>query len=304
MSVFQAHAGINLSSAKLELVAINYTDKQCFVENVDEEYFSEFINFDDKETRIISILQQAFDNILIRNRFSSSNVSFSLPSEIFKIFEIPYETDLHKDDLINHLDWEFSVLYPLLNRDDYLIRYFQFNDEVRKPKHLVAFAIERRIINVINKFALRNNLTIKYIDNEHVAASTSMIINELANENIFSVFIGYHHFTIMITDKNLPVYFRKKTLKSFADFKDAFEEEFDTLKDKFTEEYKFEKVFVFGDKYPASVTEVVKSKLDCELNYLNPFSLIKPPDTTQKTTSLVNNPTIFSAAAGMAYRLI
>lgn len=304
MSVFQGHVGINLSSAKLELVEINYTDKRCYLENVDEEYFSEFINFDDKETRIISILQQAFDNILIRKRFSSYNVSFSLPSEIFRIFEIPYEGDLHNDDLASHIEWEFSILYPTLKSEDYLIRHFQYNEEVRKQKILVALAIERRIINVINKFALRNNLNIKYVDNDHIAASTAMIINEYSHENIFSIYIGYHHFTLMVTSKNLPVYFRKKTFKSFADFQNVFDEEYIYMKSKFDEEYKFDNVFIFGDKYPASITEVLKSKLECELNYLNPFALIKTADEPQKTKLYMNNPTVFSSAAGMAYRLI
>lgn len=304
MSIFQSHVGVNLSSAKLELVEINYADKKCFVENVDEEYFSEFINFYDKETKIISILQQAFNNILLRNSFTSTNISFSLPSNLFKIFEIPFESDLHKDDLIRHLDWEFGVLFPAFKKEDYLIRNFKLNEGIRGKNVLSVFAIERRIINVINKFAARNNFVLKYVDNEHVAANTAISVNEPSGENTISFFVGFHYFTTLITSKNLPVYFKRKTFKSFANFQDTFLEEYNFIKSKLSENFILEKLFVFGDKYPANIIEIITSVFQLKPNYLNPFVLIKAQYEGKETEVLVNNPTVFSSAAGMAFRLI
>ncbi|GAB4133693.1 MAG: hypothetical protein Fur0015_06910 [Ignavibacteriales bacterium] len=304
MSIFQGHVGVNLSSAKLEVVGINYAEKRCFVENVDEEYFSEFINFNDKETKIISILQQAFDNILIRNSFTSTNISFSIPSHLFKIFEIPFESDLHKDDLANHLEWEFGVLFPFLKKEDYLLRHIKLNEEIRKQKVISIFAIERRIINILNKFAARNNFILKYVDNEHVAANTAIFFNEPTLENAISFYIGFHHFTILVTNKNLPVYFRRKTFKSFAEFSTEFDEEFKLMKIKLSEDFVIEKLFLFGDKYPTNIVEIITSKFELDPNYLNPFEQLNAREEIKESKFLINNPATFSSAAGMAFRLI
>ncbi|PJA97368.1 MAG: hypothetical protein CO129_01660 [Ignavibacteriales bacterium CG_4_9_14_3_um_filter_34_10] len=303
MSVFQGHVGLNLSSAKLDLVEVNYKDKNYFLENVDEEYFSEFISFSEKETKIITILQQALDNILIRKSFNSSNVSFSLPSNLFKVFEVPFDNTLHKNDLANHLSWEFSVLFPSLKREDYVIRHYQLEMNIRKKNLLILFALERRIINILNKFSARNNLTMKFVDDEHIASSIATNLSEITNGNILSVFIGLHYFTVLVMNNNQPVYFKKTSVKSYANFEPVFVEEYRRLIDTINEEMKFEKVFLFGYKYPTSIIEVLEKELGSEISYSNPFSVIKSSDKLKEFQLTKNNPAAFASAAGMAYRL-
>jgi Tfp pilus assembly PilM family ATPase len=304
MSVFHGHVGVNLSSSKLELVEVGYKDKIYFLENVDEEYFSEFINFKEKETKIITVLQEALNNILIRKNFNTSNISFSLPSNLFKIFEIPYDSNLHKNDLSNHLLWEFSVLYPSLNKDDYVIRYYQLNENIRKQKLVIVFALERRIINILSKFAGRNNLTLRFVDDEHIASGISANINETISGCVLSVLVSPYYFTLLVSINNQPVYFKRRTIKSFASFEKDFTEEYSLFTKTIKLEEKYEKVFLYGNKYPSSVAEIISEKSESEISYSNPFALIKHSENLKGFNTIKENPTPFSSAAGMAFRLI
>jgi len=84
MNGFENHAGFNISSSRLQVVEVNFRNDQFFLHNIDEVYFDDHINFlEDKETKITSLLQSAFNELVIKNPLSSSLVSFTLPLSCF-----------------------------------------------------------------------------------------------------------------------------------------------------------------------------------------------------------------------------
>jgi Tfp pilus assembly PilM family ATPase len=112
MSLYKNHAGFQISNSKLRLVEVCNKGDIFSLENVDEEFFFDFLNFNDKETKLISILQNAFNEITLRNQLTSNIVSFTLPSNLFTILDIPYDDALTKKDLQEHINWELSLLMP------------------------------------------------------------------------------------------------------------------------------------------------------------------------------------------------
>ena len=95
MAGFENHIGFTISGSKLQLVEIIYKDRQFILDKVDEAYFNEPINMEtDKETKIDSLLQGAFNEILIKRPLKSSFASFALPFELFHIMQVPYDNTL------------------------------------------------------------------------------------------------------------------------------------------------------------------------------------------------------------------
>src|ERR1035438_3985362 len=88
MNSFENHAGFNISSSRLQVVEINFKSDQFLLENVDEAYFNERLNLEfDKETKINSLLQSAYNEILIRKPFKCNFVSFTVPLDLFHIMQ-------------------------------------------------------------------------------------------------------------------------------------------------------------------------------------------------------------------------
>ena len=108
MSVITNQLGLNITEEKLQLVELNYTGNSCYLENIDEEYFEELISSETKEAKFIYILQNAFNEIILRNPINANKVSVSLPLSFFNTFEIPAEQNLTGSDFDEYLEWEFQ----------------------------------------------------------------------------------------------------------------------------------------------------------------------------------------------------
>ena len=95
MTGFENHVGITITNSKIQLVEIIFNNNRFYLNNVDEAYFNEPVNFDDdKETKISSRIQGAFNEILIKKPLESKSVSFALPFELFNSLQVPYDNTL------------------------------------------------------------------------------------------------------------------------------------------------------------------------------------------------------------------
>jgi len=304
MSISQNHIGISITSSNIQLVELTYSDKNYVISNVDEEYLEEFLDFDFKETKFISIIQNAFDNFLIRNVIQSPFISFALPTSEFYFFEIPIDSALHKEDLEKHIRWEFSIVYPNLKYEDFVCRSFQ---PVNNPesKTIVVVCLKRKIINALNKFALRNKLQLKYIDSQHVASNIAISYGtQVADLNVFSISIEENNFSILFANEQNPIYFKKKSFWKFGEFNDLFDEEFKRFKDKVKSDNSIQKFYLFSSKNVSELKKILEEKVNCEISELNPFEFLLVDEKIKRRDQLKKNPNRFSAAAGMAYRLI
>ena len=86
MTFLTNQVGVNLTEDKIQLVEIVKKENKLFLENADEEFFEESIFENTKEAKYIHILQNAFNEIVLRNPLISTKISFTLPTNYFYVF--------------------------------------------------------------------------------------------------------------------------------------------------------------------------------------------------------------------------
>ena len=204
MAGFENHIGFNISSSKLQVVEVNYIGDQFKLVNVDETYFNDTIDFEnDRETKISALLQGAFDELLIKKNFNSNSASFTLPFELFHTMQMPYDTTLLYQDLLDEFKWELSVIYPYISTKNLVLQYFEIDKgPFNETGSALVFAVQRRYLQMLDGFCKKNNLKLKFIDNLHIAAERSLSVSN----------------AIVYKGLTLSVYFNNKFLSLFLCF--------------------------------------------------------------------------------------
>ncbi len=299
--MFKNHAGFHITENRLHLVEVNYADDIFVLENVDSEYFDEFLSLVDKETRVIDILQNAFDEIILRNPLKSNSASFVIPDRVFKIFEIPFEQSLVNKDLAEHVNWEFSVLFPNEQPENYATRFIKVDDD--KQDRLIVYAISKKVIRTLHKFCSRNNLQLKYVDNAHLAANSIVSIADDKPENYLSVYYGNSFFSFGAFAEGKPLYYNVRKISSMNQFIEYLE----------VERGRFEKLGITGNfttsyLFGANISESLKMKIEekTDLKFLlpNPFHYIDVAEQFEKGKLYSEDYAFFNSAAGIAYRML
>ena len=304
--MFNNHAGINLTETKLQLVEICYKENSFFLENVEQWVHSESLTPSLNENKIISILQGSFEKIIKKKPLASKSISFALPNNFFKIFEVPYEDSLVKKDLHDHFRWEISILFPECEKDNFYIQHVEVDKStVRSEKKAIIFAIDKKLIAAINKFCIQNYLELKYIDNVHLASNAFLYLDkpQFANEISLSIYIDSKYSSITAIDGVYPFYFKVLNPDSSNIF-DELTYSVNKLNEFNLSLGDFKKVMLYGQDLTGEFENKLKNFFGLSLKKVNPFERLKAID------SLLNNPLYkyknnsFTAAAGIAIRIV
>ena len=167
------HVGFNITRNKIQLVEVVREASKFCLENVDEYIFEEEFDFNFQESEIISVLQTSFNSFLSNAQLKSKNISVSIPFKEFKVFEIPYEPSLSPHALDEHIKWEFSILFPTIKSEDYILRTLVLTNR-ENENNLLVVGLLSKIVKAIHKFCVENNLNLKYIDKTHFAFNSTM----------------------------------------------------------------------------------------------------------------------------------
>ncbi|NLT52143.1 MAG: hypothetical protein GXX85_14660 [Ignavibacteria bacterium] len=307
MSLFQNHAGINVTSSKIQLVEVNYKDDCFYLENADEEFFSEFINFGSKETKIISVLQNSFNEIILRKPLNCNSVSFSFPHDFFRIIELPYEETLVKDDLLENIKWELSVLYPETANEEMLIEPVQIPKNIgTETAKIIIFAAFKRYVKIVHKFCVRNNLNLKYVDNVHTAANQliAMETGSRTEKLVATVFLGEKDFSFSVLKGSFPIHFSVNKFKNAAEILNKISSCREKIAAKNIQVNDIEKIYVFGDLVSDNFTAQLEKIFNIDVVRYNPFRKIKISGSVKKGELLSDKNNSFVSAAGIAFRLV
>ncbi|MFA7228021.1 MAG: hypothetical protein WC061_03215 [Melioribacteraceae bacterium] len=304
--MFKNHTGINLSETKLQLIEISYKDNSFYLENIDQTIHTENFNSSFSEDKMIDILQSSFNKIVKKKPLSSQSISFSLPNNFFRIFEVPYEDSLVKKDLHEHFRWEISVLFPYCDKDNFFIQHIEIDkSRTRREKKAIVFAVDKNLVTAINKFSSRNSLVLKYIDNAHLASNAFLYLNGEKNQNeiTLSIYIDEKSSSISAMEGASPFYFKVLDASSQSIFEELTEavkklDEFNlSLSD-------FSRILLYGQDLTDEFENKLKNFLGSNLIIINPFERLKAEDP------IMNNPlhrikfNSFTAAAGIAIRIV
>jgi hypothetical protein len=285
------HIGFNINNNSLQLVEVVRESSKYCLENVDEHIFDTRINF--KELKFIPILQAALEKITNRTPLKSSNISISLPINELLFFEIFYDGSLSEKALNDHVEWEFSVLFPEQDVKNYLLRSIKLKNNDNQKKMLVI-AAPTKLVKELFTFAKKNNFKLKYVDNSHFSSDLNIIVNE--NKTTLSVYIDYPFVSLnSYIGKNLSatntihIENRSEQATRIIDFMEKQNIVYDKI---------YMASSVENDEFKFEMEERLQKKIEL----INPFEFIPTSESFIQNAHFMNKPNTFSAAAGICFR--
>lgn len=307
MSTFQNHIGVNLSSSKLQLVEVIYDGESFILENVDEEYFEEFLNFDEKETKIASIMQNSFNELLLRQPIKSKHISFTLPHDFFRVVQVPFDNTLTHSDLIEQFRWELSLLYPGVAPEELVIQHIPVED-CRKtaPDHSIVVATFRKYLRLFKSFAQQNNLRLSYIDNVHIASDRLLSLDESISDGelILSVYVSGSSVSISFLVNNNPMYFKILHASQPGEIIPMLARELSSIKNPDLDKKFISRAFIAGDNVSDSLLEKASSTFRMPFVRFNPFDKIDTNPKLFDRKFFTERPNSFSSATAIAFRVV
>ncbi|NJD21173.1 MAG: hypothetical protein FIA82_00670 [Melioribacter sp.] len=304
--MFNNHAGINLTESKLQLVEICYKVNSFYLENIEQAVHFESLTPDLNENKIISILTESFTKITKKKQLSAKSISFALPNNFFKIFEIPYEESLVKKDLNEHFRWEISVLFPKCEKDNFYIQHVEVDKStIRTEKKAIVFAIDKNIITAINKFCIQNFLELKYIDNVHLASNAFLYLDKskTANEISLSIYIDSKYSSLSAIDGVFPFYF-KVLNPEVPNIFDELTSAVNKLKEFNLSLGDFKRILLYGQDVTGEFEGKLKNFFGLPLHKVNPFERLRAEESLLSNSLYKFKNNSFTAAAGIAIRIV
>ncbi|MEN8194688.1 MAG: hypothetical protein ABFS12_17845 [Bacteroidota bacterium] len=284
------HVGFNITEKKLQLVEVVKSSDTYYLENVDEENFSDDLNF--QSNSFINILQTAFNTLNERSPLKSRLTSISLPIELFRIFSFPYEKELSEGELKEHIELEFSIVFPTFSFQDYLVRPKIISKGIYSYSEILVIAIEKKLLQILHDFLSTNNLSLHFIDNVHF--SSDLLLGKKSTVNLYK---GSDFISCSIYINNDLIGFRKFNASSTTKLIEYLREL--NLRD----DLGLNDFNISGDTDFYSLKQEIEDSLQLELNTIDPFNRIKASELFTQTDQFINNPSLFSSAAGICFRV-
>jgi Tfp pilus assembly PilM family ATPase len=307
MNSFENHAGLNISASRLQIVEINVKSDQFRLENVDEAYFNEPLDLtNDKETKINTLLQSAFNEILIKKPLQSDFVSFTLPIDLFYIMQIPYDNTLLNQDLLEEFRWEYSVLYPYLQVNDLVIQYMEIEkNHVSETGNAIVIALPRRFLELLHNFCIRNKLKIRFIDNAHVASDRALFVNNTLMDKglTLSVYFSANNLSVIFSYNSKPVYFKTIALTDAGKIIPTLLDEINNNQSIKINKSVIENAFIAGEDLSDSLVKSLSEAVGLNFKFFNPFDKITPDTNLLPNRCYSDKYSTFSPAAGIAVRI-
>lgn len=307
MAGFENHAGFTISNSKLQLVEVVYKNGQFVLDNVDEAYFNEPLNLEtDKETKISSLLQGAFNELLIKRPLKSSFASFTLPFELFNIMQVPYDNTLLHQDLVEEFRWELSLLYPYSANKDFTIQYIEVEkNNLIDFNSAIVIALARKYLQLILNFCANNNLQLKFVDNIHLASERALSISyPMANRGIIlSVYFNNKYLSLIFSVDGKPVKLNVIPLTDVGEIPSLLLTETTSNASFKINRNSINAAFITGGEISGTIVQSLKNALGIEFISFNPFDKIKPEPALFDNKYFAEKFNSFSPAAGIAYRL-
>lgn len=305
MPLFKNHMGINITSSKIQLVEVYFNGEEFTLENVDEEYFEEFLKFDEKEVKIVSILQNAYNEILMRKPVQSKNVSFTLPNDFFRVIQIPYDQTLSDEELIEQFKWELSLLFPRIQVEDFIIQYITVADiPSNYSQGVIVVALNKKIIRILNEFCSMNKLVLSHIDNAHFASDRLITLDDSIENNdpILSVYVANKFFSVMYLIGQNPVGFDIIPINHVSEVLPGLLQELKS--GKFSKaNLEIVKAYIAGENISDTLLEKSENLLNIKFTKILPFQKIKANPTLSNNKMFSEKSDSFSSATGIAFRI-
>jgi len=301
------HAGLHLSSTKLQLVEIFSAPDEVRLENLNEALFTEPVKFKlDNENKVLTQLQTAFDQMRQQKPIRSTTISFSLPLDLFYITQLPYDNTLLHRDILEEFKWEFSILYPFIAPEEMSLQYLEVERNMVFTKNTaIVYGIERKYLKIFQRFCEQNNLKLGYVDNAHLASERALALSDsfIKQGLRLSVFIAKESLSNILTLDGKIIAQKVYALKSQTDIRQFIEQDITPSKTRNIMKGLVQAGYITGDDLTESYIDSLGNKIGISFIEFNPFDKITPLKKIKESTLFTNKFNSFSAAAGITYRI-
>ena len=305
MNGIQKCAGINITASRLQFVEVEKESDNLHVVNLGQTFMSPPIIYDEKdEVRIQEQLQTAFDEIKIRNPFTATLASFTLPPELFITIQLPYDTNLTQKEIREEFNWEISQLFPFIAVEDLAIKFYELDGSFLPGRNnALIVALNKSFLLMIKNFCLKNNLTPKLVDNASITAN-SFINNYLDNSKkavSINLFNSKNSITLFINILSKPAY-----VKVFSKHNDDYigniieEISINNFKEVLTQS--FNSAILSGEELEGDLLSEIGRGTGLVFEKFNPFVVVKLKPDFQNYEISPEQFSSFTSATGIASR--
>lgn len=306
MDLSDNRLAISLTSAKMQMAEVSFLDGSVRLINVEEEYFPEFIDFDQPDTKLLSLLKKTYNEALLRKKFNAKTVSFSLPDSFVRSLIIPIDPTLLEHDLREVIREEIKINYPFFEKNDFVFQYVRANKkDVYKKDLAIAFAIEKKIIELLKDFAASYQMSLKFIDISHFSSNIILrFYEDLCQDKFYITFYYQDNFiSINILRDFKPIFYSSIYYQNIIKAPEFVNE---TLKRFYSEcesEYKFHKAFISGENIPDSLLFQLSKIVGRELEKINPFLKVEYDRQNIDHKVAIERGFEFASSVGLAFRI-
>ncbi len=304
MSILISQFGLNITENQIQLVEIDKKENAIILENVDEEFFEESINDETKEPKFIHILQNAFNEIILRKPLLSNHISVTIPNSYFKIFELPTDKNLTKKDLDEYIKWEITKLFPTKSKD-----YFTFNKVIidslnyKSIKTVLVYAVPTALLKRIHKFCVRNSLALNVIDNSHTSV-IPMIQANSKSRNILSIHIENKLLSVLLLTDGKTNAYKSKSIDTISDIPKLLATIIKEFNERKLLSEKIDQVYASGNFINVELKKNIETENNIIITDLNPFDDIEINDNLKSNKFVLENNSKFISAGSLALRKI
>jgi hypothetical protein len=301
------HAGLNLSTKKLQVVEIFGSREQIRLDNLNEADFPQPLNFkSDQEKIILSQLQVAYDEMRKNQPVKSDTLSFSLPLDLFYISQLPYDNTLLQRDLIEEFRWEYSIMFPFVKNDDLILQYLEVEKNMIYTKNTaIVYGIERKYLKLLEKFCEQNYLKLGFIDNVHLSSESALALsNSFINVGLrLSVYVSEKLMSIIFSLDGRPISQKVYAINNYGDISQNVLEEISLSKSKNIIKGLIQACYITGEKIPDSAVHQLNIATGLNFIVFNPFDKLTATPHLKANPYYYQSYNSFSSATGIAYRI-
>lgn len=305
MDGFQSYAVVNITASRLQFIELDKISNQIFISNIGQTFLSPSINFDEPvEEIILPQIQNAFDEIKIRNGFKSKLVSFTLPPELFFTIQLPYESNLTQKEIREEFNWEISQLFPFTTVDDLAMKFYELDNEFLPGKdNALVVALPKKFLVLIKSFCSINELQPRLVDNASISANS--FINSVLNVNNGSISLNLYNsknsISLFINSSSKPVFIKVFNKNNVEVVNSIINELRNDRFKKIFDQYAI-KASISGEDMGSDFFEQMEYELRINFKVFNPFDFIqfKSDDASHEIPQ--DYVSSFTPAAGIALR--
>lgn len=305
MSEIQKSGGINLTASRLQFIETDEELNKISIDNIGQTFLSPAINFDESvDELILPQINNAFDEIKIRNGFKSVFVFFTLPPELFFTIQLPYDSNLNQKEIREEFSWEISQLYPYIPIDELALKFYELENSFLPGKNnALVVALPKKFLVLIKNFCLINNLQPKLVDNASIAANTFINTangkqNRTSGVNLYN---SKNSITLFINILSKPAFVKVFTKQNndviTSVIRELMQEKFNKIFSQPSSSYLISGEDMSND-FIAQIEEETKMKFD----FFNPFDFLKLKSESSNLEIPYDHHSSFTPIAGIASR--